>query len=49
MSRVQKQGRRLDTLGRQELHTTAEDRHVGGRSHTQDRKVGLKDLQGPAS
>lgn len=38
-------GRKLDTLGRLELHnTTAEDRHVRGRSHRHDRNVGLKDL-----
>lgn len=40
-------GRRLDTLGSLELHTTAEDRHVRGRSNTHDRKVGLKDLWVP--
>lgn len=37
---------KLDTLGRLELHTIAENRH-GGRSHTHDRKVGLKDHWGP--
>lgn len=40
-------GGRLDTLGTLQLHTTAEDRRLGRRSHTRDRKVGLKTFAVP--